>query len=269
MKKTHPPTILQNIARSVENRLRIRQKLNPESELRVLIQTARIPHTSLEKFLEPGPHVIAEIKYASPSEGILMDPSRMSPAEIARDYLEAGATVLSILTEQDSFSGKLENLSQVRKAFPDAHLLMKDFVIEEYQLLEARIHGADWVLLIVALLGEVETQRLYEISKQLGLTVLVEVHDEIELEIALRLGARFIGVNNRNLKTLEISLETSIRMKSLIPKDVIAICESGIRSGTEIGTLSRLGYSGFLIGSSLMRTGKPGQTLKKLLQGVS
>jgi indole-3-glycerol phosphate synthase len=143
---------------------------------------------------------------------------------------------------------------------------MKDFVLERYQLLEARLLGADAALLIVALLGKEKTANLLSECKKLGLTALVEVHDENEVAVAADIGADLIGINNRNLKTLEVSLETSFRLQSLAPKNACLISESGISQSQEIKELRKTGFSGFLVGTSFMKTGSPGQALARLIQ---
>lgn len=258
-------SVLQQIAEKVQKRLSERKSLVSEIELERLCKASRTPHSFLDAFLEPGVHVIAEVKFASPSQGQISQSTKPNPVEVATSYLQAGARALSVLTEQDYFHGKPEYLSEIRKAHPQARLLMKDFVLERYQLLEARILGADAALLIVALLGKERTAELLAQCKEIGLTALVEVHDEHELIAATEIGSDLIGINNRNLKTLEISLETSFRLKMLAPKNACLIAESGIHSAQEIRSLRSVGFSGFLIGTSLMKTGNPGEALQRLI----
>jgi indole-3-glycerol phosphate synthase len=259
------PSVLHQIAGSVRTRLQERKAKVSEHDLEKLCKAARISHRFHEAFKEPGIRVIAEVKFASPSQGTISQSQKQNPVEVATSYLQAGACALSVLTEQDHFHGKPEYLSEIRKAHPQARLLLKDFVLERYQLLEARVLGADAALLIVALLGKDRTVELLSVCRELGLTALVEVHDEEELTIAVEAGAELIGVNNRNLKTLAISLETSYRLKSLAPKNACLISESGIHTAQEIRSLRSVGFSGFLIGTSLMKTASPGQALAQLI----
>ena len=212
------------------------------------------------------PQVIAEVKLASPSQGTIAQSA--DPVAVAQEYLRAGAAALSVLTEPDFFHGRPEYLVRIREACPDALLLMKDFVVDEYQLALARSWGADCVLLIVALLGS-ETRRYLESARRLGLSVLVEVHDEAELTIALETGAELIGVNNRDLRTLKISLEQSRRLAAHLPAGRNWICESGLETGADLAEMQALGCRGFLIGTSLMRTGDPGNALRELLRAVA
>jgi indole-3-glycerol phosphate synthase len=259
-------SVLHQIAESVEARLEERKRLLNENELRALCEAARTPHDFKEAFQRPGVNVIAEVKFASPSQGALARGRASNPVETAGGYLRSGARAISVLTEQDHFNGNLQYLSQIRKVFPDARLLMKDFVIDEYQLLEARANGADAALLIVALLGKARTSSLLAECRKLGLAALVEVHDEAELEIAAQVGADLIGINNRNLKTLKISLETSLRLAPLAPQGATLISESGISLASEIMHLRESGFSGFLIGTSFMKSGNPGAALAALLK---
>lgn len=258
-------TVLDRIASSVAIRLSERKALIPEGKLRPIAEASRVPFSFEKLFRLPGVHVIAEVKFASPSQGAIAYSEALVPETVAGEYLKQGAAALSILTEQDYFYGKLEYLRRIREAFPNAHLLMKDFILEEYQLLEARALGADAILLIVALLGARKTEELLKVARDLGLSALVEVHDEDELKMAIHAGATLIGVNNRNLKTLEIHLDTSFRLAPLVPKTVCLISESGLEKGEQIKELRSQGYSGFLIGTSLMKTGSPGKALAQLL----
>ncbi len=259
------PSVLMRIAESVNTRLRERMDRVPESKLRAELANLPAPQSFAKAFTGAGIQILAEIKYASPSEGRIRDPREIAPLGVAQSYLRGGAVALSVLTEQDHFGGSLSRLVEIRKALPDARLLLKDFVIEEYQLLEARLAGADAALLIVALLGESRTRELLTAAQAMGLEALVEVHDEAELESAGRMGARLIGVNNRNLKDMKVSLEVSRRLAPLAPKGSILISESGLRSGSELRELTELGYRGFLIGTSFMRASDPGSALAQLL----
>ncbi len=258
-------SVLHQIANAVQVRLLERKAKVSEDALEKLCKSARTPHSFLDAFSGPGVHVIAEIKFASPSQGQISKESAPNPVSVASQYLESGARALSVLTEQDHFHGKPEYLSEIRKAFPQSRLLLKDFVLERYQLFEARILGADAALLIVALLGKEKTAQLLSTCRKIGLTALVEVHNEDELAIATEAGAELIGINNRNLKTLEISLETSFRLKALAPKNARLISESGIHTAQEIRLLQSAGFSGFLVGTSLMKSDSPGKALSQLV----
>ncbi len=259
-----PPTVLSQIASSVAARLDERYRDLDGLKLKEKAAGSRIPH-SLKDALNKTPAVIAEIKFASPSQGEILKSSD-TPVEIARQYLEAGASALSILTEVDHFSGSLEYLKDIRSAFPRAVLLMKDFIIDERQIYEARILGADVILLIVALLDIGQLKKFFKIAQSLSLNILVEVHDESEMQTAVELGADFIGVNNRDLKTLKVSLEISKRLAGLAPEHTILISESGFSTSQEMKELNQLGYKAFLIGTSLMASGQPGLKLKELVE---
>ena len=236
-------------------------------EVLAKIQGLPAPRAFADAFRGPGVHIIAEIKRSSPSEGALAQ--NADPVAVANEYLKAGAAALSVLTEPEYFGGRVEFLSAIRSRFPESRLLMKDFIVDEYQIAEGRLFGADAVLLIAALLEGNKLERLFLFAKAMGLTPLVEVHDEAELTRALALGPALIGVNNRNLKTLEVSLDVSRRLAAQVPADRTLIAESGLKSANELKELSRLGYRGFLIGTSLMRTGSPGEALAKLLAGAA
>jgi indole-3-glycerol phosphate synthase len=209
-------------------------------------------------------NVIAECKRRSPSRGVLR--ADYDPAAIAAGYAAAGAAAISVLTEPTFFDGSLEHLMAVRAAV-DVPLLRKDFVVSEYQLLEAKAAGADAVLLIAAALRPVELKVLHDHAARHGLDVLVEVHDAHELAIAIDVGARIIGVNNRNLRTLQVDVHASEELIAQVPEDVIAISESGLRTSEDLVRLRQLGYRAFLIGESLMTSEDPGQVLKGLIDG--
>jgi indole-3-glycerol phosphate synthase len=208
-------------------------------------------------------NVIAECKRRSPSRGVLR--ADYDPAAIARSYADAGAAAISVLTEPTFFDGSLDHLEAVRAAVT-VPLLRKDFVISEYQLFEARAAGADAVLLIVAALTPGELSRLAGRAADLGLDALVEVHDADELSPAIDAGARIIGVNNRNLRTLEVNVRVSEELIERIPRDVIAVSESGLRTAADLERLRALGYRAFLIGERFMAAADPGAQLRELVQ---
>ncbi len=210
----------------------------------------------------PGASVIAEVKRRSPSKGLIRED--FDPVWIARCYAEAGAACISVLTDAKFFGGSLDDLVAVRAAV-DRPIIRKDFVIDTYQIDEARLAGADAVLLIVSALDDPTLSALFAHAKQLGLDVLVEVHDEIELERARALGADLVGVNNRNLKTFEVDLGTTERLAARIADpEVVLVAESGIATAADIARLERAGAAGFLIGESLMRQPHPGKALEEL-----
>ena len=207
-------------------------------------------------------NIIAEFKRASPSKGIIND--SVSPALAAANYRDAGAAAISVLTEEHFFKGSIDDLRAVRNAV-DLPILRKDFIIDEFHIHESAAIGADAILLIVAALRVNELRHFCSLSDELGLDALVEVHDLAEMEVAAEIGAMLIGVNNRNLKTFEVSLDVSRELIKYAPPGAIMIAESGISSRREIAELSGLGYSGFLVGESLMRSGDATSALKAWL----
>jgi indole-3-glycerol phosphate synthase len=205
--------------------------------------------------------VIAEIKRRSPSKGPLRPD--VDPVAVARSYERAGAFAVSVLTEPDHFGGSLEDLQAVRETV-SIPVLYKDFVVDPYQLLEARAHGADLVLLIVSLLVE-EIPEYVARAGELGLEPLVEVHGPAELELALGSGARFVGINNRDLKTFRVDLAVSRELLPRIPAGVFAVSESGLTGPEDLDELSRLGSSAFLIGEALITAPEPGEALTRFV----
>jgi indole-3-glycerol phosphate synthase len=212
-----------------------------------------------------GINVIAECKRRSPSKGVLR--REYDPASLAAAYAAAGAAAISVLTEPTFFDGSLDHLKAVRQVV-EVPILRKDFIVSEYQLLEARAAGADAVLLIVAALRPVELKVLHDHATRMGLDVLVEVHDGVELAIAVDAGARIIGVNNRNLRTLEVNLDASDELIAGMPAQVVAVSESGLRTAEDILRLRSRGYRAFLVGERLMASEHPGQALSELLNGT-
>jgi indole-3-glycerol phosphate synthase len=207
-------------------------------------------------------NVIAECKRRSPSKGVLM--AEYDPAVIAAKYERGGAAAVSVLTEPTFFDGSLEHLRAVRTVV-SLPLLRKDFIVDEYQLLEARAAGADAVLLIVAALDQAALTRLQARSIDMGLATLVEVHDEAELVRAVDAGARVVGVNNRNLRTLQVDVDASYRLAVRMPRDVIAVSESGLQSRNDLERLSVAGYRAFLIGERFMTDPDPVKALAELI----
>lgn len=207
-------------------------------------------------------NIIAECKRRSPSRGVLR--AEYEPVAIASAYATAGAAAISVLTEPTFFDGALEHLAAVRAAV-DVPLLRKDFIVCEYQLHEARAVGADAALLIVSALAPSELRSLHQQATALGLDVLVEVHSAEELQIALDAGARIVGVNNRNLRTLTVDVGLSDTLIARMPRDVVAVSESGLRTPADLRRLRGAGYRAFLIGERFMTTDDPGAALAALL----
>ncbi|MGA9055645.1 MAG: indole-3-glycerol phosphate synthase TrpC [Terriglobia bacterium] len=227
---------------------------------------ARAERRDFAAALSGGPlRLIAELKRASPSRGILRQQYR--PDAIAQSYEAAGASALSVLTEERYFLGSLDDLETVRAAVR-LPVLRKDFILEDYQIYETVAAGADALLLIVAALSDEDLRRSVELCHGLQIAPLVEVHDESELERALGAGARIIGVNNRNLKTLEVDLETSLRLRPGIPTGSIAVSESGIKTSQDLRRIAEAGYHAALIGERFMTTADPGAALWEMLEGM-
>jgi len=218
---------------------------------------------ALARAAQSGPAVIAELKKASPSKGLIR--AEFSPDELARELETSGAAALSVLTDVDHFQGSLLNLETASQA---VHIpcLRKDFIVHASQMAESRANRADAVLLIVAALSDPELKQLKTAAEAEKLDVLCEVHDEAELRRALDIGFDLIGVNNRDLKTFEVTLETSLRLASMVPDGIVRVAESGISSATDIRKLRDAGYHAFLIGESLMKAARPGEKLKEFLQ---
>lgn len=269
---------LDRIVARVRERLPGLKEARPLDVMRKDPLYLREPRDFRRALLGSGRRVIAEIKFASPSKGRVYpgEASAEQAAAVAKEYLEAGAAALSVLTEPDFFNGNIEYLRSIRKAHPDANLLMKDFVVDVYQLHLARWAGADAVLLITATLGR-RLPILLDAAKALGLYALVEVHTEEEMDAARKAGAVLIGVNNRDLKTLKTDLGVARRLagttgkaftlkdKAVVRPQPVLIAESGISRRQELDELAEWGYRGFLVGTTLMETGKPGAALKALL----
>ena len=213
-----------------------------------------------------GSATIAELKKASPSRGLIR--KDFDVTVLARELEMAGATALSVLTDQEFFQGSLRNLAlaSANTALPS---LRKDFIVDEFQIIEARAHGADAILLIVAALSPAELNALVRKSAEVKLDVLCEVHDEEELGRAMDAGCDMIGVNSRDLRTFKVNLETAFRVAASIPPGVVAVAESGIESGGDIARLHAAGYDAFLIGETLMKAPRPGEALRGLLQDAA
>ena len=210
------------------------------------------------------PAIIAEVKKASPSKGLLA--ANFDPVRIASAYERGGAAALSVLTDEEFFQGNLGDL-QAARATVALPVLRKDFTIAPEQVLEAAAHGADAILLIAAILTEREMRDFREAAATFGMSALVEVHNQRELEMAIDSGSEIIGVNNRDLTTFEVSLETSLRLAEHFPKGVVRVSESGIHDASDIAALRAAGYTAFLVGEHLMKSGDPAAALRKLVEG--
>jgi indole-3-glycerol phosphate synthase len=208
------------------------------------------------------PAIIAEVKKASPSKGILA--GDFNPAHIAAAYEQGGAAAVSVLTDEAFFQGSLRDLENARAAI-SLPVLRKDFTIAHQQIVEASAHSADAILLIAAILSEREIRDFHEAAAQYRMAALVEVHNRRELEVAIAAGAEIIGVNNRDLTTFQVTLETSLRLAEHIPTEALRISESGIHDARDIATLRAAGYSAFLVGEHLMKSGDPAGALRKLV----
>ncbi len=261
------PTFLEKVTAEARQRVAQAREFGYLDKLRDVAHQRRangVPNRLRTALAHPDrTNIIAEIKRASPSKGVIK--ANIEVAKVARSYAEGGAAAISVLTEPKHFDGSISDLVSATKAV-EIPTLRKDFIVDEYQILEAAAAGASAVLLIVAALSAEELSSLYETASDLGLDVLVEVHDATEIHKAIDLGASIIGVNNRDLHSLEVSLETSRKLIELRPDDAIMVAESGLTSREEIDELRGLGYDGFLIGETLMRSGNIVETLRRLTE---
>ncbi len=249
-----PSTVLDAIVAGVREDLAVREAARPLADVERDALDAR-PAIDAEAVLRrPGLSLIAEVKRSSPSKGALSDIP--DPAALAAAYEAGGASVVSVLTEQRRFGGSLADLDAVRAAV-SLPVLRKDFVVTDYQVWEARAHGADVVLLIVAALDDAELAALLGRVRELGMTALVEVHDEVETQRAIDAGSSVIGVNARNLKTLQIHPETFSRLIPLIPPGLVTVAESGIADAADAAAYATQGADAVLVGEALVRTGDP------------
>lgn len=257
--------ILQKIIATKREEVAAAKQVTSVDELRARIGRASPTRgfvAQLQKAaLNKTPGVIAEIKKASPSKGVIRPD--FDPSAIARSYAEHGATCLSVLTDEQYFQGANKYLVDARAAV-DIPVIRKDFIIDEYQIYEARALGADCILLIVAALDIMRLTVLHQTAKSVGLDVLIEVHDKSELDAALSLQPSLIGINNRNLKTFETSLDTTIDLLPHIPDDVIVVTESGIATQADVDLMRKNNVHCFLVGEAFMRAEEPGEALRHL-----
>lgn len=258
-------TILDDILKVKREEVAAAKALLPQSAVEKRAHTAAAPRDFVgalrAKVARGEPAVIAEIKRASPSKGLLRQD--FQPAEIARSYETGGAACMSVLTDRQFFQGSGEHLAQARNACA-LPALRKDFIVDPYQVFESRVLGADCILLIAACLTGAEMASLESLAAGLGMAVLVEVHDEKELGAALALATPLVGVNNRNLRTFETRLDTSLELKSKMPPGRILVAESGIGTPRDVSRLRAGGIQAFLVGEAFMRAEHPGAALRVL-----
>jgi indole-3-glycerol phosphate synthase len=263
MKRLDRTHILTRIVEAKMKRLEAARMRVPEPIVKRMAARAELPPSFSDALAKrTGIRIIAEIKKASPSKGVLRQD--MQAEELATAYTQSGATAISVVTEEDLFQGDLGWISTIRRASP-LPVLRKDFVVDEYQVYETRAAGASAILFIVAMLDPAELNNFIALATELKLAALVEVHDEAELEQALEAGASIIGVNNRDLKTFNVSLETSIRLGKLIPDDRLFVVESGIHSKQDMQRLVEAGADAFLIGEYFLTSADPAAALRGLL----
>jgi len=255
-------SVLDSIIEGVREDLAARRK--PLAQLQEAMDVAAPVRDSLKTLLSNELSVIAEVKRSSPSKGALA--TIADPASLAEQYENAGASVISVLTESRRFGGSLADLDAVRSRV-NIPVLRKDFMVDEYQFFEARAHGADVVLLIVAALSKSQLNDFHQLAEGLGMRALVEVHTHDELERALEISPRIVGVNSRNLKTLDVDASAFAQLLPLIPTDVVRVAESGISTRAEVEFAQNNGATAILVGEALVRAANPELAMRELLGG--
>ncbi|MDC1144438.1 indole-3-glycerol phosphate synthase TrpC [Porticoccaceae bacterium] len=259
------PTILKKILARKQQEIVERSNVRPMAQLLEQIASASAPRgfaTALEAKLAVGQSaVIAEIKKASPSKGVIRED--FDPAAIAKSYAKGGAACLSVLTDVDFFQGADRYLTMARAAC-DLPVIRKDFIVDPYQIYEARAMGADCILLIVSALNEEQLYQLHEVAITMGMDVLIEVHDVAELNTALKLDNPMVGINNRNLHSFDVSLDNTFQLLEHIPKGKIVITESGIHHRDDVVAMRENNVNAFLVGEAFMRSDEPGERLREL-----
>ncbi len=257
-------TILDSIVEHKRGELTAAKAAVPPSEMRALAEKAPAVRDFAGALRGPRIALIAEVKKASPSRGVLR--TDFEPVALARQYTEAGAAAISVLTDEAHFQGTLEHLRAIREALPDGPpLLRKDFLFDSYQVYEARAYGADALLLIAAILEAAALAELIRLTGTLGMTALVEVHDKAEVERALQASAEVIGINNRDLRTFDVDLATTERLRPLIPATQTVVAESGIFTRDDMRRLEACGVQAVLIGEALVTATEPGAKVRELL----
>jgi indole-3-glycerol phosphate synthase len=254
--------ILEQIVARKRERLEEAKRRAPQGELLATLPTVVGGGRFVSALRQDAINVIAEIKRRSPSKGVIRD--KFNPGAIARNYAANGAAALSVLTEEDFFDGSLDQLRRAREVTP-LPLLRKDFIFDEYQIYESAHAGADAILLIAAMLDDLRLKDLLQAAYSLGLDVLVEVHNQEEMEKALYHDVRLLGINNRNLRTFETSLDVSLNLAAAAPKELVLVSESGIRAREDLERLRDAGFHAFLIGEELMRAEDEGKALRELI----
>jgi indole-3-glycerol phosphate synthase len=257
-------TVLDRILEARRAEVEHRKQVLPETALKYGVAAATPLRDFSVVLTSPGLNVIAELKTASPSRGVIREP--FDPVALATSLESAGAAALSVLTEGQFFRGTLKNLRDARKSI-QLPVLRKDFIFDPWQVWETRANDADSYLLIVAALSDSQLSQLIALGRELKMEPLVEVHTPGELDRALSAGAKIIGVNNRNLRTLEVDVHASDELIAKMPAEVVAVSESGLRTAADVLRLRSLGYRAFLIGERLMTAAEPGLALKELLEG--
>lgn len=262
------PDILKKIVERKREEIAERKQLRSMDELKAMLDDAPALRgfvAAMHAKLETGlPAVIAEVKKASPSKGVIRE--HFVPVEIAKSYEKGGAACLSVLTDIDFFQGSDDYLQQAREAC-SLPVLRKDFIVDPYQVIEARVIGADCILLIAACLSDEQMGELSALALELGMDVLVEVHDAEELQRTLPLNLPLVGINNRNLRTFETRLETTLELLAQIPEERIVVTESGIHTPGDVGLMRKNGVNSFLVGEAFMRADEPGEKLSELFAG--
>jgi indole-3-glycerol phosphate synthase len=256
-------TILDQIVEARRGSIAHRKRSLPEAALKFAVEKAPAPRDFPEALSRDAYNVIAELKKASPSRGVLRE--NYTPGTLAASLESAGAAALSVLTEEDFFSGSLGDLKEAKKATQIA-ILRKDFIIDPWQVLESRAAGADAFLLIAAILDDATLRELLDLGRSLKMEPLVEVHSREEIARAAAVGARIIGINNRDLRDFSVRMETSLELVEAIPEDCIAVSESGLRTHEDLARLRRAGFDAFLVGEHLMKDADPAKPLRALLE---
>ncbi|MEB8433786.1 indole-3-glycerol phosphate synthase TrpC [Cocleimonas sp. KMM 6892] len=263
--ESNTPDILKKIILRKEQEIAERLQINSLDDVIKRVENASpvrgFVNSMQQRIANGDAAVIAEVKKASPSKGVIRE--HFIPAEIAKSYENGGASCLSVLTDIDFFQGSDEYLQQARAAC-ELPVIRKDFMVDPYQVYEARAMGADCILLIVAVLSDEKMSSLYHLARELGMDVLIEVHDEEELMRSLPLDATLVGINNRNLRNFETSLDTTLNLLDKIPEERIVVTESGIHNAEHVKLMRDHQVNAFLVGEAFMRADEPGEELKKL-----
>ena len=257
--------ILDKIVDQIRIRIEAQKKVLPLEQMKKADSSNQQANSFRKALSKPEIQIIAEIKKASPSAGLI--DKNFDPLKIAGEYEAANIAAISVLTEEDFFQGSLEILQQVRNHV-SLPLLRKDFIIDPYQIYQSKYFGANCILLIASILSQQELADFSEVANNLNLNALVEVHNESELDKALSIDADIIGINNRDLTTFKVDIETSLRLKEKIPGDIITVSESGIKNFQQVQALEKAGFNAILIGESLMRVEDKKNKIRLLLGGI-